>query len=382
MKKRMISLLLVACMTLSLVAMTGCGGGSSDSSSSGDDDTVYTLSVTNHDASTSVGEAYVEAIFNQISEASGGRLQFEFNAGGSLFSGPDAVDAVRSGAVDICWNATSITVGVFPIAEYLNVPLNGITCAQMGSKVLRDMYNEIDECAAEFEDFYVFSLQGNCAAPLSTVGKKIETVDDLKGLNVRTAGTVQSEYISLLGCSPSSIVTSEVYEALQKNTVDAITNDWHNIDCFSLYEVIDYTMDYCINTTSCFLLMNKEKYESLPEDLQQLLDSYNDYASDMAGWYWDCMPTITGAKMQEEGVEVYEPSDEVLAYLQSDELKQSMADWFVEYLQSSGGYDAETAQAIYDKCVEITARYADEYADPYAEPMALEDWVSFEDYNG
>ncbi len=374
MKKRFLSLVLVLCMAVGLAApLAGCGD-----SGSGDKDKVYELIVTNHDAVTSVGEQYVEALLNQISEESGGRLKFSFNAGGSLFGGGEAVDAVRSGAADICWNASSITVGVFPISEFLNVPLNGVTCAQMGSKVLQDMYAEIPECAAEFDDFYVLSLQGNCAAPLSTVNAKIESPADFKGLSIRSAGTVQSKYIEMLGASPSSMSTSEVYEALEKNVVSGMTNDWHNIDCFNLYEVVKYVMNYTVNTTSCFMLMNKEKYNSLPEDLQALLDKYNRYASDMAGWYWDCMYTITGDKMTELGVEIYEPNDEVRAYMESEEFKNAMEEWYIEYLNGFN-YDG---QAIWDKCTEIVARYADDYADPYSAPMSLEDWdpASVNDY--
>ena len=378
MKKKLIAMLLTGAMAMSLLSACGGGGGGSgepaNPGSSGDpakpDDKVYELIVTNHDSGTSVGEAYVETMLNQISEESGGRLKFLFYPGGSLFGGGEAVDAVRSGSADICWNATSITVGVFPVSEFLNVPLNGITCARMGSKVMRDMYNEIPECAAEYEDFYVLELQGNCAAPLSPTQVKIESPADLKGLSIRSAGTVQSNYINMIGAAASSMSTSEVYEALEKNVVNGMTNDWHNIDCFSLYEVVKYVMDYTINTTSCFMLMNKDKYNSLPEDLQQLLDKYNDYASDMAGWYWDSCRFSTAYKMGEFGVEIYEPSEEVRAYLESDEFRQEMADWYIKYLNDKG----LDGQKIYDKCMEIVARYADEYADPYGTPITVDDW--------
>ena len=364
-KIKLIAMLTVAVMVLSLLA--GCGGGGGSSAGS---DEKYTLVVTNHDASTSVGQSYVETMLNQIAEESGGRLEFVYYAGGSLYSGPEAVDAVRTGAADICWNATSITVGVFPVSEFLNVPLNGITCAQMGSKVLRDMYNEIPECAAEYDDFYVIELQGNCAAPLSTVDRKIETPNDLKGLSIRSAGTVQSNYINMIGAAASSMTTGEVYEALEKNVVSGMTNDWHNIDCFNLYEVVNYVMDYTINTTSCFMLMNKDTYNKLPEDLQALFDKYNAYASDMAGWYWDSCRFSTGEKMEELGVEVYQPSDEVRAFLESEEFRLAMEDWYIEYLNSAG----LDGQAIYDKCMEIVARYADDYADPYATPITVAEW--------
>ena len=369
-KVKLIAMLVVAVMVLSLFAGCGGGGGSSAGGSSANSDEKFTLVVTNHDASTSVGESYVETMLNQIAEESGGRLEFVYYAGGSMFAGPEAVDAVRTGAADICWNATSITVGVFPVSEFLNVPLNGITCAQMGSKVLRDMYNEIPECKAEYDDFYVVELQGNCAAPLSTVDRRIESPNDLKGLSIRSAGTVQSNYINMIGAAASSMPTGEVYEALEKNVVSGMTNDWHNIDCFNLYEVVKYVMDYTVNTTSCFMLMNKDKYNSLPADLQALFDKYNDYASDMAGWYWDSCRFSTGDKMEELGVEVYQPNDEVRSFLESEQFKNEMIDWYIEYLNGAG-LDGQT---IYDKCVEIVARYADDYADPYATPISVDEW--------
>lgn len=382
MKKRLLCVLLAAAM---LLAMTACGSGSGSAapaenagSAAGSaaaapaaaDGETYNLLVTNHDASTSVGEKYVEDLFNQISEASGGRLTFTFNSGGSLFGGGEAVEAVRSGAADICWNATSITVGVFPVSEFCNVPLNGITCARMGSKVMQDMIAEIPECADEYKDFHVVEVQCCSTAPLSTVGFKIETPDDFSGKSIRAAGTVQSNYIQKLGSAPSSMGTSEVYEAMQKGVVGGMTNDWHNIDCFNLYEVCDYVMDYPINTTSCFLLMNKDVYNSLPADLQQLIDSYSKYASDMAGYYWDTCRFSTADKMVQNGVEIYEPSEEVRAYMSSDSLRDEMKAWYIDYLNEKG----LDGTAIWDKCMEIVGRYADEYKDPFAEKIELSGW--------
>ncbi|MCF0121536.1 MAG: TRAP transporter substrate-binding protein DctP, partial [Oscillospiraceae bacterium] len=270
--------------------------------------------------------------------------------------------------------------GVFPIAEFCNVPLNGITCAQMGSKVFYDMYNEIPECAAEFKDFKVIEVQCCSTAPLSTVGFKIEKPEDFNGKSFRAAGAVQSTYLQLLGSAPSSIPPGDVYESMEKHVVSGMTNDWHNIDCFKLYEVTDYCMDYPINTTSCFLLMNKEKYESLPEDLQKLIDSYAQYASDMAGYYWDCMFTITGDKMKENGVEIYKPSQEVYDYMASAENQAAMKDWYINYLTEKGYSDA---QGIWDKCIEIVGRYAADYVDPFAAELKLESWdkASISNYN-
>lgn len=336
-------------------------------------DGTYNLVFTNHDATTSVGEQFCETFLNQIADASDGHITVEYNAGGSLYGGGEAVDQVENGGADLCWNATSITTGRFLVSEYISVPLNGITCAQMASKVARDMYDQLPEMQEEYSDFKVVELQGNCAAPLSTREVKIETPDDLQGVTIRAAGTVQSQYINDLGAAAQSMSTADVYEALSKGVVQGMTNDWHNIDCFKLYEVIDYCMDTTINNTCCFILMNKDVYDSMEEDLQQLIDSYYAYGSDMAAYYWDSMRVTTGAEMEENNVEIYTPSDEVKAYMESDEEAQAMRDWYVNYL-TENGYD--NAEDIVSTCESIVAQYADEYADPYSEENA----VTIEDF--
>lgn len=364
--KKIISVIMVCALALAM--LSGCSGSSQPAADSGK---VYEFVVTNHDAVTSVGQQYVETILGKIAEESGGRIKFVYYPGGSLFGGGEAIDAVKNGSADICWDATSIVTGKFVISEFINLPLNGITCAQMGSKVEQDIIDEIPEAKAELDDFYVIAAHSCSVAPLSTANVKIEAPEDFKNLSIRAAGTVQSNYINMLGAVATSMSTSDVYEALSKGVVAGMTNDWHNIDCFNLYEVVNYIMDTTVNSTSCFLLMNKDKYNALPDDLKAIFDKYSGaYASDMAGYYWDCMRFITGDKAEERGVEIYEPNDQVREFMESPEFAQEMAQWYVEYLNGYG-YDG---QKIYDQCMEIVSRYADEYADPYASPMALEDW--------
>ncbi|MCC8079196.1 MAG: TRAP transporter substrate-binding protein DctP [Oscillospiraceae bacterium] len=336
----------------------------------------YELIFTNHDSTTSVGELYCETILQEISDACGGRITYQFNPGGSLFGATEAVEAVRSGLADICWNSASSTIGVFPVSEFLNVPLQGINCAQLGSKVLMDMYETMPEVAAEWEDFYVIELQACGEAPFSFATEKLEDASDFSGLVIRTAGTAQSAYITALGASASSMPTSEVYEAMSKGVVKAMTNDWHNIDCFSLYETISYVMDFPINVTCCWLIMNKDVYNSLDAEVQAAFESYRNYASDMAGYYWDSMRFVAGDKVEAQGAEIYTPSDELYAYLTSDELTEQMKQWYIDYIEGFG-YDGED---IYNRCKAIVDSYGDTYADVYSadNPFYYSDWMGYE----
>lgn len=372
--KKILALILALAMCFALVA---CGNSDSKDTTNNNattttDDKVYNLVVVNHDSTTAMGEIWMETLFNAISEESGGRLTFTYQAGGSLFGAAETIDAVKVGSADICWFTTGTYGGVFPVTEFINLVGNGIDSAREGSAVLNTMYEEIPEVAAEFEDWKVLALHGTSNSPISTVGKKIETVNDFKGMRLRVAGTIPTLYLQQLGADAVALPTSEVYDNLSKNALDGMCNDWHNIDCFRLFEPIDYCMNVNLNMTASGVLMNQDMWDSLPADLQAIFDKYfaTGYAADMAGYWWDSCRYWVADKMVENGVEVYEPSEEVAEFLFSDEVLDATHQGYIEFLDSKG-YDG---QALYEQCMEIVARYDAEYADAWDEEFHYEDW--------
>ena len=85
------------------------------------DGKTYTLVVVNHDAATSMCEAYIETLFNMMTEESGGRLVFEYNPGGSLLGATETIDGVKDGMADIACSCTSFFSQRFPVSEFINL---------------------------------------------------------------------------------------------------------------------------------------------------------------------------------------------------------------------------------------------------------------------
>ncbi|MBQ7977428.1 MAG: hypothetical protein IJ301_02385, partial [Clostridia bacterium] len=105
-------------------------------------------------------ELYVETLFNTMSEESGGRLQFVYYPGGSLYGATEAVDAVKDGAADICWSSVSFYGGRFPVTEYIGACANGVVSSRMAANVLMDALQNVPEVANEFKDFQVLMIAG------------------------------------------------------------------------------------------------------------------------------------------------------------------------------------------------------------------------------
>ena len=392
MKLRKILALIMA-MAMCLALLTACGNNDTPpetgnppaetgDSNTGDlpgDGTKYEILVTNHDSESSKGAQFMadlgQKMMDYVAANSTDTLDVIVYNGGSLYGGGEAFGAVESGNCDMAWGAAAFYSGQFPISEFIQLPLNGINSAQMGSKVFMDMAAEIPEAAAEWETVKVIALQGNCPGILSTTKAygKVETADDLKGLQFRTAGTTAGLWVSAVGMEPVTVSTSDTYEYLEKNIVNGCMNDWHNIDCFNLYDVIGYTMDYCVSTSPCFIIMNQAKYDSFPQHIKDAIDLYSGaYAADMAGWYWDTCVFTTAAEMEAAGIEIYEPNEELLAFMTSDDIKNQVHSEYISYLDSYG----LDGQAIYDQCMAIVDKYAAEYANVYDTEFAIEDWAT------
>lgn len=331
----------------------------------------FQLIVQNHDPASSICGQYVEAWGKKVEEESKGKIKFIYYHGGSLVGARGSVDAVSNGTADLAWSAATIYSGQFPISEFIQLPLSGITCARMGSAVFMDMFREIPELQAEYKDFKVIQLSACTYAPVGTTKKKLASIDDMKGLRLRAPGSTSALWATAIGASPMTVATPETYESLEKNVIEGCLNDWHAIAAFKLTDVLDYIMDYPTPGSPLFILMNKDKFESLPEEMKAAIDKYSgDYASKMAGIYWDSTRAWIYDKQKDLGVEIYSPTDEMVTKFES--VKDQVHAGYIKYLNKKG----LDGQKIYDKAMEIVARYKDQYANPWAEPVTIE---SFKD---
>ena len=99
----------------------------------------------------------------------------------------------------------------------------------------------------------------------------------------------------------------------------------------------------------------------------------------MAGYWWDSCRYWVADEMRDNGVEVYEPSDELQSFAVSDEVVQPIHQWYINYLNDAG----LDGQAIYDKCMEIVEANKDAHAGDWDSEFNYKDWnYSYDSYNG
>jgi TRAP-type mannitol/chloroaromatic compound transport system substrate-binding protein len=161
-----------------------------------------------------------EVFAKSVSDMSGGKFQISVHPSGELVGGFGQVDAVQAGTVEMAHTAPYYYFGKDPtFALGCAIPFS-LNSRQMtawmiegnGLKLMREFY-------AQFN--IINFVGGNTGAQMGGWWRKeIKSLADLKGQKFRTGG-FSGRVIERLGGVPQNIPGGEIYQALEKGTIDA-----------------------------------------------------------------------------------------------------------------------------------------------------------------
>lgn len=282
MKKKFAPLL--ACLLALTLLLAACGGGGASSAGSqatasaggpesagGASGETYKLTLHHHDNQTNAMGAFFDEFVAEVAEKSDGRLVIEVFHGGTLGSAKDTYDMVINGTCDIGGGLPSFFPGRFPMTEAISLPLMGVENATQGTQAIWDMYNNTEYLKDEYAEVEVLLLNVCNDSPIATKSKKIESYEDFAGLKLRANAGPPTEFVQQIGATPMSIVVGELYSSLEKSVIDGVVSDWNAFNAFKLYDQLNYYVDEKFTINPYFVIMNKNSFSNLPEDLQQIL---------------------------------------------------------------------------------------------------------------
>lgn len=349
------SVLLLAFMLLLSMTVAGCGGSGTQpaSSSNAGDSKVYEFKLAHNQNINSVG--VIEGLdkwVKSIEEKSNGKIKFTIYPSGTLGKVNEMYNVVTSGAADISWGFVPNFPGQFPVTEGIALPMLGIKSSSQGSKALMELYNTTPEMQKEYENTHVLFLYTHDPAPIATKKVKISSADDIKGKKIRVVGDGQTEMIKALGATPLPISSPDIYQSVEKGVVEGYAIGWEGISSFKLQEVTDYFLDADFYVGAFWLVMNKQKWESLPPDIQEVFnDACGMAGSELFGKAWDLGEQNGIDAAKDKGAEIVTLSaDEAKKW---QELAQPIQDKWASNLEAKG----IPGKAILEKMKSIIAKY-------------------------
>jgi TRAP-type C4-dicarboxylate transport system substrate-binding protein len=156
----------------------------------------------------------------------------------------------------------------------------GYPSGYIATQVANDFYDKFRQ--KEWDAVHVLFFYSTGPQIISTTKKPVKKLEDLKGLKIRAAGR-PADVMKNLGGTPVPVEMADIYDGLQRGVVDGSEFDEVNKG-WKTGELIKYaTLSWPVGTTFTFyVIMNKGKWEKLPEDVKK---AFNEVASQFKDKY-------------------------------------------------------------------------------------------------
>ncbi|WP_410803546.1 TRAP transporter substrate-binding protein [Marinobacter sp. KMM 10035] len=205
-------------------------------------------------------------------EMSGGRLRIRIDSANKHKAPFGIFDLVRNGQYDMGHTASYYYKGTIPNAMYFTTVPFGMIAPEMYAWFYHDQGMELMQKV--YEPFGLMSFPGgNTGNQMGGwFNKEINSVEDLKGLKMRTPGFA-GEVMAELGVAVTNLPPGELYTALERGTVDAVEWVGPALDFpMGFHQIAKYYYSgWQEPGAEVQFLINDKTWNKLPEDLQAIL---------------------------------------------------------------------------------------------------------------
>ncbi len=207
-----------------------------------------------------------------VKERTGGRVEIEITFAGGLGKGNELMTLAGRGAIDMA----AVVPGYYPdqllfwkayqVPFIFNSPRQAMEVSAAAYKALPVFQEELDKFNVKFlfhqplGSYYMTGPDGTC-----------DTVEGLKGKKIRSFGADIPKIFEAVGAVPVSVGFGDIYEAVQRGTLDYSFINRGNINAIKVYEVGQYSCGPAMSITGHLLVVGQKTWDSLPADIQQIM---------------------------------------------------------------------------------------------------------------
>ncbi|HUQ74641.1 MAG TPA: TRAP transporter substrate-binding protein DctP [Burkholderiales bacterium] len=238
----------------------------------------------------------------------------------------DALPAIQSGVADLAWVSSTYFPSQFPGYLMLDNMFNFGDDYAAAVLALIDTVENEPVLKAELAKADIILLMPHISghAPVGTK-TQLKSIKDLKGKSLRTYGGVRTDFYKNLGGNPIFMSFSEMYEAMNRGTVDAL-GDMAIVlsNAFKLQEVAKFVYTNAPGgvhgnggALASGFYMSQKKFNALPKDQQKMLmDLRREYGIRYAQTLMDDESAIRKEWETKHNVKFYDPTPEDAKFIQ------------------------------------------------------------------
>lgn len=268
--KKTIALVMALVMTAAL--LVGCGGQGNAGNSKFETSDTYTLKMHLSIAATDPVYASAEKFVELVEAKTDGKVTFELYPSSSLGVTSDCLEGLSMRACDVVYDSMSNLSTWNELANIEALPymysgvdhFKAVWEGEVGEKIRNDLG------AATGLKIMGCGLQG---IRVVTSNTPIKSLADVKGLKIRVPTIdVYLKTWDWLGASTTPLAGSEIFTALQQNTVQAQENAYPTCVGLSLQEVCDYVTETNHVYSMTTFIMDQRLFSSMPAEYQTAIE--------------------------------------------------------------------------------------------------------------
>lgn len=303
-------LAVILCLTM-VFSFAACGKDSNEGGNGGDAQETYKLLIgTTIQDDSATGIALLDYFKPYIEEHSDGRIQVEVQNNSVLGSDREIYEALQMNTVQASQGPLGTLSNFDPNFAVCDLPF----LFRSKEAAYENLDGEFGQKLAEgLPDvgMRIIAYGENAFRNISNNVRPINTVEDMKGLSIRVMESpVNIATYEAMGTNPTPMAFSELYSALSQGTVDGQDNGVVLTYTNKLYEVQPYYTFTKHLYAANAVVVSEQFWQSLPEDLQQVVIDGSLYAMEKQRELNTQMEEELQKKMEAEGVKFTTLSDE------------------------------------------------------------------------
>ena len=282
--------------------------------------------------------------FGELMEkATGGKVKVNIYAADQLTNGnqSEGIQALMNGdPVQISMHSNLIYSAFDPRFNVVSLPFIYDSVEDADAKFDGEEGEKMKEILSEY-GLHCMGIAENGFRELTNSVREVKSVDDMKNLKVRVAGSnLLMECYKRWGADATNLNWSETYTALQQNTVEGEENPLPAIDAASVQEVQPYCSMWDAIYDCLFFCINQDIYDGLTPEQQAVVDKAGRMAVEYERYInrsganeimnrWEEKNGVTFTAKEDMDIDSFK------------EAVEGVDQWFVEELKNQGYDDGQ-----------------------------------------
>ncbi len=250
---------------------------------------------------------------DKVKEVTKGEVQITIHPGGSLgYKGPEMLGAIRDGLVPVGDVLLNQQVGEEAFFGIESVPY--LASGYVELRALQTFSRPVYERLARKHNqkiLYMVPWPGQ-----NVYSKwKIEKIDNLKGLKIRTVDRLGTDFFEKLGASPTQLPWGEVVPSLASGAINGVTTSSSSGVDGKFWEFLSHVNTFHWQSASNMVNVNLDAWNRLSPKHQQAIEAL---ASQLEAQFWEASIDEDETKMatlSKNGVTITRPTPELRARL-------------------------------------------------------------------